>query len=344
VRPPTLPALVAAATLLPAAAWAAVEIKQEPDKVTVAIAGAPFTEFHFTGAPHVYYYPVFGPNGEKITRSWPMEDVPTEEHDHPHHRSLWFAHGEVNGVDFWAEAQWRKPGAPPPKIPVGQIVHDKFLEVKGGEKEGVISSQNRWEAPDGTVLLTAVETIRFYDNGAPERMFDFEETLTAGAKDAVMGDSKEGSMAMRLAESMRVAQPKTKPPGQGHMINAEGIKDTECWGKRSAWVDYSGPIAGKTLGVAIFDHPHNARHPTRWHARDYGLFAVNPFCNAGMDKEAPPHSGDVTIPAGKSLTLKYRFLIHNGDAADAKIANRFSEYNASFGSAGKFNFNIGYQF
>jgi hypothetical protein len=38
-----------------------------------------------------------------MTRNYPMAKVPGEETDHPHHRSLWFAHGPVNGVDVWTE-------------------------------------------------------------------------------------------------------------------------------------------------------------------------------------------------------------------------------------------------
>jgi hypothetical protein len=325
VRPPTLLALLGAAVLLPASAFAAVDIKQEGDKVTVAVGGAPFTEYHFTDASHVYFYPVLGPGGAKITRAWPMEDLPTEEHDHGHHRSLWFAHGAVNGVDYWAERKFAK--VDPEKHPIGAIVHDRFLEVKGGEKEGVIQSLNKWVAPDESVPLTSLHTFRVYDTGKPnERVFDFDVVLTAGAKDVVMGDTKEGTMAMRLAETMRVAQPKSKPPGVGHMISSEGLNDTAVWGKRAKWIDYTGPVDGKTVGVAIFDHPSNPKHPNRWHARDYGLFAVNPFAEHDMDKTLPDHAGDTTIPAGKSLALRYRFYIHEGETAQAKVAERYAEY------------------
>ena len=92
----------------------------------------------------------------------------------------------------------------------------------------------------------------------------------------VLGDTKEGTFAIRVAESIRVMQPKNQP-GQGHMVSSTGEKDGAVRGKRADWVDYSGPIGGKTLGIAIFDNPANPRHPTWWHARDYGLFAANPF-------------------------------------------------------------------
>jgi hypothetical protein len=34
----------------------------------------------------------------------------------------------------------------------------------------------------------------------------------------------------------------------------------------------------------------------------------------------------VTIAAGDSLTLRYRVLIHDGDAAEAKVAEAYQKY------------------
>src|SRR5690606_16901900 len=119
------------------------------------------------------------------------------QRDHPHHRSLWYSHGDVNGFDFWAE---NKPGdKPKPKI--GTIEHVEILEAKGGEKEGVVSAKLKWVAPDGTIPVTSVQTLRVYDTTDKERLFDFDVTLTAGEKDVVFGDTKEGTMGIRIAES-----------------------------------------------------------------------------------------------------------------------------------------------
>src|SRR5262249_40975557 len=135
---------------------------------------------------HVYFYPVLGPGGVPMTRNWPMKDTPGEEHDHPHHRSLWYSHGAVNGVDFWGEGEKS-----------GQIVHDRFLEVKSGPEMGVIRSRNKWIAPDGQVPLTDERTFRVYARPNTERLFDFDVTLKAGDMEVVLGDTKEGSMAVR---------------------------------------------------------------------------------------------------------------------------------------------------
>ena len=322
---PRLPLVVASSLGLAASSFAAVEVKELDGKVRVEIDGQLFTEYCYKGAPHVYYHPVIGPGGAKMTRSWPMAEAEGEERDHPHHRSMWFSHGDVNGFDFWAE---NKPGAKS-KEKIGTIEHEKLLEAKGGEKEGVVSARLKWVAPDGTIPVTSVQTLRVHDTKEDERVCDIEVTLTAGEKDVVFGDTKEGTMGIRIAETMRLKQPKNHPPGEGHIVNSEGIKDGATWGKKAAWVDYSGPVGGKTLGIGMFDHPKNPTHPTRWHVRDYGLFAANPFCGHEMDKSLEKGAAAYKLPAGQSVTFKYRIFIHEGDAEAAKVADRYSEYAAS---------------
>ena len=128
-------------------------------------------------------------------------------------------------------------------------------------------------------------------------------------------------MAMRLAETMRL---KGKV-GRGHIVNSLGVTDGDTWGKRASWCDYYGLVDGKTIGVAIFDHPANPRHPTWWHVRDYGLFAANPFGVHDFESK-PPQTGAMAIPAGKSLTFRYRVYIHFGDEKAGRVAERYQEY------------------
>src|SRR5688500_9870697 len=117
--------------------------------------------------------------------------------------------------------------------------------------------------------------------------------------------------------------------GHGKIVNAKGDRDGAAWGKRAEWCDYHAEHNGRTYGVAIFDHPQNLRHPTWWHARDYGLVAANPF--GWHDFEArttKANAGAYTIPAGGSLTLHYRVYLHLGDEKEPKVADRYSEYVA----------------
>ena len=320
-----IPSTLCVLSALVSASLADVSFEEKSDRVSVKINGSLFTEYHHGDASHVYYYPVIGPGGAKMTRSYPMEKVEGEAQDHPHHRSLWFSHGNVNGVDFWAETA--SSGGKPPKQPLGAIEHVKVLAMESGKEVGTLKTSQKWIAPDGTVPVTSVQVLRVHAGPETERMLDFEVTLTAGDKDAVFGETKEGTAAMRIAESMRFKQPKAK--GEGHLLNDAGVNDEKIWGMHSKWVTMAGPVAGKTYAITFMDHPSNLRHPTRWHAREYGLFAANPFCEYDMDKTQPKGAGDYTLKAGQSITLKYRILITQGDESAAKQEARFKEYASS---------------
>jgi hypothetical protein len=113
----------------------------------------------------------------------------------------------------------------------------------------------------------------------------------------------------------------------GHIVNSEGIRDDATWGKRAKWCDYYGPVEGKTVGIAIFDNPANPRYPTWWHVRDYGLFAANPFGQHDFENlKDKKTAGNLVVPAGQSVTFRYRVYMHEGDDQQAGVAARYAEY------------------
>lgn len=301
-----------------------VQITDQDGKLIIKIGGRLFSEYYYKQYDHKdvsrpFFYPVLGPGNVPMTRNWPMKDVEDEAHDHPHHRSLWFAHGDVNGQDFWAEG-----------AKSGKTVHVAFTEIKSGAEVGVIRTQNKLVAVDGKMICTEDRTMRIY-NLPSDRMMDFEVTIHASQGDVTFGDTKEGMMALRLNESMRLVRPPAKGekknrPGQGHIVNSEGVRDGQTWGKRAKWCDYYGPVDGKTVGVAIFDHPQNPRHPTWWHVRDYGLFAANPFGRHDFESLPDKKAGVLILPEGQSLTFRYRIYFHQGDETRGKVAEHYEEY------------------
>jgi hypothetical protein len=141
------------------------------------------------------------------------------------------------------------------------------------------------------------------------------------------GDNKDGSMAIRVAETMRL-DGKSSPDksNHGHIVLSTGVRDNDTWGKRADWCDYYGPVDGKIVGVAMFDNPNNPRHPTWWHVRDYGLFAANPFGKHDFEKLDDKTAGNLTVPAGKSITFRYRFYMHEGNEQEANVAEKYKEY------------------
>jgi hypothetical protein len=58
--------------------------------------------------------------------------------------------------------------------------------------------------------------------------------------------------------------------------------------------------------------------------RTYGLFAANPWGLNDFTKGA--EKGEYTLPAGESLTLKYRVLLHTGDEKSADVAGAYAKY------------------
>ncbi len=296
---------------------AGVQITEQDGKLRIEINGDLFAEYHYKDVSRPFLYPLLAPGSVPVTRNWPIKNAENEEQDHPHHRSLWYAHGSVNGHDFWSEG-----------ADAGKTVHEEFTEIKSGKDAGVIRSKNKLVAKDGTIVCTDERTLRVY-NRKDERLFDFEITVRASHGDLTFGDTKEGTMAIRLAETMRLKPNKFNAgKSTGHIVNSEGVRDDATWGKRAKWVDYYGPVGDKTIGVAIFDHPENQRHPTWWHVRDYGLFGANPFGIHDFEKK-PAGAGDLKVPAGYNVTFRYRFYIHSGDEKEGKVAERYEEYAAA---------------
>lgn len=290
-----------------------VQITKLDDRVRIEVGGALFTEYFFKDVFNPYCYPMLGPGGAGMTRNWPLKTVPNEEHDHPHHRSFWYSHGDVNGINFWSQ-----------ETNSGKIVHQGFGKIESGTGSGVLVTTNNWIGPAGQLVCSDVRVMRIYDRPGTERLFDFEVTVYAPAdKAAVFGDTKEGTLGMRLAETMRLKQPGNKP-GLGHIVTSNGNRDDAAWGARARWVEYYGPVDGKTVGVAIFDHPSNPSYPTTWHVRDYGLFAANPFGLHDFERK-PKGAGDMTIPAGKSVRFRYRIFLHEGDA-ESRLPSMFEDF------------------
>ncbi|MEW4567071.1 PmoA family protein [Tautonia sp. JC769] len=289
-----------------------VSITAEGEDLRVEIDGELFTIYRAADGPKPYFFPVIGPTGTPITRAYPMEDVEGEDRDHPHQRSFWFTHGNVDGVDFWASDPLNRPN---PKF--GTIAEIDRPGVVEGPVAGVIETINAWKGPEGQVLCTDHRVWRTYDLDGV-RVIDFDVTIAAGDSPVTFEDTKEGTFGLRLATSMNV----NKKMG-GRIVNAEGVVDTDAWGKASPWVDYTGPIGDETLGVAILNHPSSFRFPTTWHVRDYGLFAANPF---GYRDFKYADSGTHTIAPGESIAFRYRVILHRGDTEAAQIAGAFEAY------------------
>ncbi|MDR0327173.1 MAG: PmoA family protein [Planctomycetaceae bacterium] len=260
----------------------------------------------YEGTPIVH--PIVGPTEKNMTRSYPMvKNYDSVKADHPHHRSLWFSHGDVNKHDFWGVKC--------------KIVHRRFIKAECDGQTALLVTENDWIDDSNQAVCSDVRTLRF-SVSKDKRIIDFDITVTAVQDEVVFGDTKEGTFGIRVPE---VIAAETKKGGQ--YVNAEGKSgERDAWGKRSAWVDYNGFLDGEKVGIAILNHPSSFRYPTYWHVRDYGLFAANPFGKHDFERLQDDAAGNHAMAKGESFTLRYRVLFHKGNANEADIAESFKEY------------------
>jgi Methane oxygenase PmoA len=217
----------------------------------------------------------------------------------------------VNGVKFWEnDPSYTKPN-------MGRIVV-KSAALKPGTGSSTLTASMEWRDSNSKLLVNEDREMVFYSD--PKlRIIDFHIVLTA-PEQVTFGDTKEGAFAIRLSDAFteRKGLKIVDADGRSRMVNV--------WGKRSNWVDYSAEVDGEKIGVAMFDHPGNPGHPTYWHARDYGLFALDPFGQNAFDPKQPVK--ETILKPGEKLVFNWRVVIHPGDAETSHIADLYKEYAA----------------
>ena len=296
-----------------------VSVKVAKDHIDFLVGDVLATRYHTSGYAKPIFWPINAPGQVALTRSWPMEKGNAKEStDHPHQKSAWFCHGDVipeglelakrvkgvAGVDFWSEA----PGA-------GKIVFIKTGIMNTGKNFAQLVTHNEWQTADGIKILDEKRVISFRDLGKA-RLIVLDIDLVASDYPITFGDTKEGSMGIRIHDQLA--------GGKGTLKNADGKSgEKECWGKVSAWCDYSGSIDGKVVGLAIFSDQKN-NPPSCWHSREYGLMAANPFGRAKSGFPAMKGKTDlVRLAKGDHLRLRYGLLAHEGDAETVGVAKMY---------------------
>jgi hypothetical protein len=294
-----------------------VKLEQRDNHVHVEVGGKPFTDYYFAaeeGRPYVrpYFYPVLAADGTEVT-----SDQMRIKGDHPHHRSLYVSHGDVNGADHWAIK-----GDDPP-----QQRHVRFKKVEGD----TIVQELTWEGKDGQPMLNETRTVRFRAYGDGSRGVDITSEFNAAGGPVKFGDTKEaGLCSVRVVKSISDNPVLTLSTGATSKQNADKAKkvatdEPNVWGKEADWCDISGQINGKTYGVAVLDHPSNPL-AAKWHARRYGLVGANNIGASEFNRKDPHAYTPFSIEPGKPVTFKYRVVVHPGGAQEAKIAEKYNEF------------------
>jgi hypothetical protein len=247
--------------------------------------------------PRPFFFPLVGPSGQPLTR---MGHPGAPNHDH--HRSIWFAHNKVLGIDFWGD-----------RLPAS-IRQQDWLAYIDGDEEAILAVQLGWyDGHDPQPLLTQQLIAAVRPGPNRETLLELQTTFTPQADMLEFGQTNFGFLAVRVAKSLSAHF------GGGQLVDSDyRVGEPAIFGQRAKWMDYSGPIAaGVTEGITYFDHPTNPGHPTHWHVREDGWMGAS-VCFAEAH----------TITRTEPLTLRYLLHAHNGSADADRAQRTFAEFAA----------------
>ncbi len=245
-----------------------------------------------------YLYPVSGPaTGLSLTAETALP--------WPHHRSLFFGCDRVNGGNYWQE-----------DYSTGQIfsVGPKLGNRTRNSVE--ILDQTEWQKPGQPPVMQDRRQITV--TIASERLHCIDWQIEWEALvDVRIQKTNHSLFALRSA--LDVA-----PTGGGRLLDADGRSGEKAtFGQPSAWCSFYGARerlqARVVEGIAIFDHPTNLWAPRPWFTRDYGFISPTPLNFIEKPWE---------LPAGKSVTLRYRVVLYAGDPEEARLTTLYKDWVA----------------
>ena len=251
------------------------------------------------GDTRPYLFPLIGPSGACLTRMGHPNPI-----GHEHHKSIWFGHQSVAGVDFWAD---RPASDVRIRHRCVRLYHD------GGQWGGLVADLDWWANGRAHLHQELVVVIEPRSNGG--FALDLQSRLeTSGGEPVALGKTDFGFVGVRVAKTM------SEQYGGGRLMDARGsVGESAIFGVSGPWVDYSGPSAlGKVEGICFMDHPSNPGHPVRWHARADGWMGAsfNRETGYGVARDHP-------------LALRYRLLVHPGQPGHRELARDWELFAAT---------------
>jgi hypothetical protein len=250
------------------------------------------------GAPRPFFFPLIGPAGLPLTR---MGHPGAPDHDH--HRSIWFAHHKVLGIDFWSDNT------------ESQIRQEAWIAYDDGDDDARMACRLRWyDGHDPTALIEQTLIVSVApDQNAPDPqqgvLLEIQTSLSSIAESLELGQTNFGLLAVRVAKSISGVF------GDGVLTGANReTTERNLFGKPSAWIDYSGSIdTDVPEGITYFDHPSNPTFPSKWHVREDG------WMGASICRDAP-----LMLRHDEPTTLRYLLHAHAGPV-DAEQADRIAK-------------------
>ena len=229
-------------------------------------------------------YPVYTPSGVRAVDFAPG--------DHRHHRGIFLAwHATTCGkqrADFWGWGSW----APTEN----RVIRNRSVKLAEADAEhAVLKARNDWMIGDEVVIEETVTITARQQDG----VYVIDEDFSLLPKvDVKLDRTAFGGFCVKGRKEGKAAY--YGPKGKVDLPNPHHLKPETDW-PAADWYDYVIELKeGKTVGVAVLDHPANP--PSTWHNLK-PIAMVNPCIVA---------PGEVTIKKGQPLRLRYRVVVHDG--------------------------------
>ena len=266
--------------------------KRESTSVALLQGEKQVWQFNYAakGSLKPFFHPVALPGGSSLTWLSPP--------DHVWHLALWFAWKYINKVNYWEE---NKEGICEGATEWTNVRIETRSDHSARIRLDLRYRPQKAEKP----VLTEKRTISISSPAADgSYSMDWAMVFTAGTENLSLDRTPStptsisgyAGLSVRLAKELGEIQI-AATADKGKMVGNR-------YGYAATATDFNGRMDQGEAGMAMLDHPGNPRFPNRWYV------IVDPsrpfwYMNAAWLQEEP-----YDLPAGKSMTFRYRILVH----------------------------------
>jgi hypothetical protein len=245
-----------------------------------------------------YIHPLYDLNGNIITEESPP--------DHLYHRGVFWAWHQLYSGNTRLGDGWSNDSISQ------EVVNVRCDKTRDDVQFNLDVLWHSQVSTDGKPFLGEKTRITVHKLEAGIRKIDFEIALKALVPDLQLGGSADQKgyggfcVRMRLPDSLIFTSENGPVTPQDLQIKA------------GPWMDFSGKFGegNKISGLTILCHPDMPDYPEPWILRQ----------KRSMQNIVFPGQARINIPTDKPVVLKYRLLIHDGNAESLNIPQLQKEY------------------
>jgi hypothetical protein len=246
-----------------------------------------------------YIHPLYNLNGDTLTQEFPP--------DHPYHRGIFWTWHQLYIDTVSLGDGWINSG-----------ISQSVVKLLTAKRDAAVSIdlEADWfsdSLSSGDPFMKEQTTIVVYPSGKDMRIIDFTIKLNALIDKLEIGGSNDpkgyGGFCLRL----------DIPDNMVFTSESGLVMPQELQVNTGRWMDFSGAFGstGNANGIAILCNPKNPAFPSPWILRQ----------KSSMQNAVYPGRDRVKLSLNNPLILKYRLVIHNGDANDIDLNNLQKEYS-----------------